>query len=156
MEAGDCDIPGHVGPALRIVDSLEKLTASSNTHSISDFGGGRVPSLQYNTYDGAGNIVSFTHGFLNYFDLSMPVALPKTDWVISFEVGEHIPNMYEGMVIRNLHYHNCNGIVLSWAVIRQGGWNHINCHSNDYLIGIFSDLGYIHDKSTSSIFRNPN
>jgi hypothetical protein len=156
---------GHAGVAPRIVTSLQELILASNATSISDFGAGigqykraimeRLPFVQYNAYDGAGNVVEFTRGYLSYFDLALPLALPKTDWVISFEVGEHIPNSYEGMVIRNLHYHNCKGLVLSWGVIGQGGRQHINCHSNAYLVNIFAALGYEYDSESANKFRQP-
>jgi tryptophanyl-tRNA synthetase len=63
---------------------------------------------------GAGNIEEFTNGFLKFFDLTIPLSLPRKDWVFSLEVGEHIPHQFEGMVLRNFHAHNCKGIVMSW------------------------------------------
>ena len=47
-------------------------------------------------------------------------------------MGEHVSGNYEGMVIRNLHHHNCKGVILSWAVLGQGGHSHVNNNSNDY------------------------
>lgn len=56
----------------------------------------------------------YTQGFVEYFDLSMPLELPKADWVLSLEVGEHVPSNYEqAMLIRNLHHHNRKGVSLS-------------------------------------------
>ena len=71
----------------------------------------------------------YTQGFVEYFDLSMPLELPKADWVLSLEVGEHVPSNYEqAMLIRNLHHHNRKGVILSWSVIGQGGHSHVNNH----------------------------
>ena len=39
----------------------------------------------------------------------------ESDWVLSLEVGEHVPSRYEDMYLRNLHAHNCKGIILSWG-----------------------------------------
>lgn len=71
----------------------------------------------YEAFDGAENIESiFPDGFVKYLDLSQPVYLPAKDWVLSFEVGEHIPAKHEQTFIENLHRHNKKGIVLSWAL----------------------------------------
>lgn len=66
---------------------------------MNDFGAGvgqykaailsRHPDIAWNAYDGAGDIVEYTKGFVEYFDLTMPLELPRADWVISLEVGEH-------------------------------------------------------------------
>ena len=98
----------------------------------------------------------YTQGFVEYFDLSMPLELPKADWVLSLEVGEHVPSNYEqAMLIRNLHHHNRKGVILSWSVIGQGGHSHVNNHSNDYIISLFNKLGYVEDLELKAKFRNP-
>ena len=40
------------------------------------------------------------------------------------QVGEHIPHEHEYMFVRNLHAHNCRGLVLSWANLEQLGTAH--------------------------------
>jgi hypothetical protein len=87
--------------------------------------------------------------------LTIPLALPIADWVLSLEVGEHVPSMSEGMLIQNLHLHNCKGIIVSWGVLNQGGHSHINNHSNDYIIVIFESLGYTYDAIATAKFVNP-
>ena len=42
----------------------------------------------------------FCYRFLQWFDLTKPQALPKADWVMSLEVGEHVPHALESMVFR--------------------------------------------------------
>ena len=91
---------------------------------------------------------------MEYCDLTQPLDLPVADWVISFEVGEHVPSKFEGMVIRNLHRHNRKGIILSWACPGQNGRRHINNHSNEYIIRVFESLGYYYDGSLANWFRN--
>lgn len=86
--------------------------------------------------------------------MTVPLNLPVTDWVMCLEVGEHIPSQMEGMVIRNLHTHNCKGIVLSWGIEGQGGENHVNLHSNEYIIEVFTELGYVYDKVETDKFRD--
>jgi len=160
---------GHVPASMRVLTAFsdfitsERLIAPHAFRSISDFGAGvgqykkatlaHSPNLKYKAYDGAGDVVEHTDGFVEYFDLTLPLALERTDWVMSLEVGEHIPNMYEGMVIRNLHFHNCKGVILSWAIIGQGGKQHLNCHSNKYIIRVFEALGYTYQNKTADTFR---
>ena len=105
--------------------------------SISDFGAGQgqygaklqvtnSESFLYRGYDGAGDVEVYTQGFVKRFDLTIPLDLPVSDWLMTLEVGEHIPSSHEGMMIRNLHAHNCKGLILSWAQIGHGGHFHIN------------------------------
>ena len=62
--------------------------------------------------------------------MTREVAVPKADWVICLEMGEHIPNRFEPMVIANLHAHNTRGVILSWARLGQPGYGHVNNHSS--------------------------
>ena len=38
------------------------------------------------------------------------------------QVGEHVPAEHERMFVRNVHAHNCRGVIVSWA--RPGTWGH--------------------------------
>lgn len=156
----------HVPPSERIGIAMEELFRTENVTSVSDFGAGvgqygvylksRIPYLVYNGYDGAGDIESFTSGVIKYVDLTVPLDLPVTEWIVSLEVGEHIPSKFEGMYLRNIHRHNCKGVILSWGILGQGGENHINNHSNEYITQIFNDLGYNRDLVLESKFRIPD
>ncbi|CAF0774187.1 unnamed protein product [Adineta steineri] len=71
----------------------------------------------YKAFDGAENLdIIFPDRFVTHLDLSQPAYMEAKDWVLSLEVGEHIPVAYEKIFIDNLHRHNKKGIVLSWAV----------------------------------------
>ena len=108
---------------------------------------------RYLGYDGAGNVVEFTKGFLQWCDLTTPLALPKADWLLFLEVGEHMLHEDEMMLIRNLHAHNTKGLILSWAGVAQGGNGHVNNHSQEYLIKLFEALGYDFDEGASKGIR---
>ena len=84
----------------------------------------------------------WTHGYVHWLDLTLPVSLPKADWVMSLEVGEHIPNRFEALFLRNLHAHNCRGIILCWAELVRFGKNHINNHDEAYIANRVTQLGY--------------
>ena len=87
---------------------------------------------------------------LKFADLTLPLQLPVTEWVMSFEVGD-IASQFESVFVRNLHRHNCKGVILSWGVLGQGE-NHINCHSYEYVVEIF---GYYRDVQLEKEFRKP-
>jgi len=156
---------GHIRSDPGICSTLSDLLTTRTASSVSDFGAGvgqygacllsANHNLTVHSYDGAANVESHTQGLVQYVDFTLPLHLPVTDWVISFEVGEHVPSKFEGMFLRNLHAHNCQGIVLSWATFAQrGGTSHINLHRNQHLEGIFDDLGYVLDKEWQEKFRN--
>lgn len=156
----------HARASGRIAREILTFIEQENISSINDFGAGvgqykdailrERPDVEWNAYDGAGNTYEYTKGFVNYFDLTLPLDLPKADWVLSLEVGEHIPSTHEGMVIRNLHHHNCKGVILSWGVVGQRGHSHVNNHSNNYIISLFKELGYTEDLNLKEKLRNPD
>jgi len=71
---------------------------------------------------------------LCWIDASQPIDLlePK-DWVVSIEVGEHIDQAFEDTFFDNLVKLSEKGVVLSWAVEGQGGFQHVNEQSNAQL-----------------------
>ncbi|XP_059176589.1 uncharacterized protein LOC131956184 [Physella acuta] len=81
----------------------------------------------YTAYDGAPYCEMVTNGTVLFLDLTVPqYNLPIFDWVISVEVGEHIPAKFEDIYLDNLARHAREGIVLSWAVPGQDGLSHVN------------------------------
>ena len=149
---------------LLLSDELSRSTRVDQRLRINDFGAGvgqyghallsRDPRFRWRGFDGAGNVEAFTSGFVEWFDLTMPLSLPKSDWVLCLEVGEHVPNAFEAMVVRNLHAHNLRGLVLSWAVPNQTGTAHINNHRNGYIRRIFTGLGYVHNDRLATTLRH--
>lgn len=131
--------------------------------SLADFGAGvgayghallsYDPRIPYRGYDGAGNVELATSGFVQWFDLSLPLSLPRADWVLSLEVGEHLHQSLERQYVRNLIAHARKGVILSWANLKQPGYGHINNHSPSYLASLFSELGFRHDPNVSAALR---
>ena len=152
----------HVAADAGIVAFLLKLLTPQFL-SVSDFGAGvgqygrallsHDVRHRWTGYDAAGNVELATNGLVKYFDLSMPLSLPRTDWVMSFEVGEHVPPSQEMMVVRNLHAHNCRGIILSWAYLGKAGVGHVNNHGRAYLTRLFTQLGYRVNEELSAMLR---
>lgn len=86
---------------------------------------GQVKS--YTAYDGAPYCENVTDGVVKFLDLTVPhYGLPAYDWVISLEVGEHIPSAFEDVYLDNLVRHAKEGVVMSWAKLGQGGYSHVN------------------------------
>ncbi|KAK8723906.1 hypothetical protein OTU49_011597 [Cherax quadricarinatus] len=109
----------------------------------------------WNGWDGAANIDEFTKGKIASVDLSNPVNLGEPfDWVLSLEVGEHIPKSGEKNFIDNLVKHSCVGVVLSWAVLGQGGHAHVNCHSNDHVRKEMLARGLVTDEVAEEKLRS--
>jgi len=126
--------------------------AMDRPQSINDFGAGVGQyghalravnnSIDWQGYDGAGNVEMYTKGFVRFFDLTLPLSLPRADWMLSLEVGEHMPSTWEMMYFRNLHAHQCRGIIGSWAKLGQVGTGHVNNHAREYIMSRFAQLGY--------------
>ena len=160
--------PAHFEADEGIVRELLALSrasrAAGGTGSINDFGAGVgqyghalrsiEPGFPWRGWDGAGNVEAYTHGFVKWFDLAMPLRLPRAEWVFSLEVGEHVPAASESMVIRNLHAHNCRGIILSWARLHQKGVSHINNHRRAYIREVFQGLGYTVNQTLLATLRH--
>merc|ERR1712129_559280 len=99
--------------------------------------------------------MGITNGQCEFLDLAIETEFPQQfDWIMSLEVGEHIPAEYEDVYIANLDANNANGIVLSWAVEGQGGKGHVNCHNNDYIKDKFKQLGYSNDLNAEKALRS--
>jgi 2-polyprenyl-3-methyl-5-hydroxy-6-metoxy-1,4-benzoquinol methylase len=143
--------------------ALLSFFQSQNANSIVDFGcglGSYVKSFCENQldaegYDGNPNTIELTNGQCGIIDLSAPFSLGKSyDWVMSLEVGEHLPPQFERVFIENLIRHCKNGIVLSWAVQGQGGYGHFNEQNNDYIKKIFADYGFTNDVEAENVLRD--
>ena len=156
----------HVAADAIIVDVLLRLLRpqASQSTSVLDLGAGlgqyghallsAEPGVRWRGFDGAGNVEEVTGGFVQFMDLTVPLSLPRADWVLSLEVGEHVPSRHELMLVRNLHAHNCRGILLSWASLWQSGHRHVNNHAAAYLIRTFKGLGYrLRDDLTHAMRR---
>jgi cyclopropane fatty-acyl-phospholipid synthase-like methyltransferase len=106
-------------------------------------------------YDGNPDTPELSKGLCGVFDLSAPADLGKRyDWVVSLEVAEHIPKEYETHFVENLDRHNRKGIVLSWALVGQGGFGHFNCQNNDYVKDLLAQYGYINDLEAEEVIRS--
>jgi len=158
---------GQLMPSERMVSALDEFIDRENVKSINDFGAGigqygmslirrqfqSEGKFLYRGYDGTGDVELYTQGSIKYFDLGLPMHLPVADWIIFFETAHLIPNHKEGMIVRNLHAHNCRGIILSWGTYNEVELKSSNLHDEEYVIETFSKLGYYTDEMETNRFR---
>lgn len=72
-----------------------------------------------------------------FCDLSQPVHIEPVDWVLSLEVGEHIPTQFEESFVGNIVRHARKGAVISWAVPGQTGHFHVNNKDKAAVLNLF-------------------
>ena len=145
-----------------LAHALASFFKTEGAHSIVDFGCGLGNYVETflnchflcEGYDGNPDTPRLADGLATTLDLSTPIDLGKQfDWVLSLEVGEHLPPCYERIFIENLDRHANQGIILSWAVKGQGGFGHFNEQSNDYIKTTLSSYGYTPDESVETFLR---
>lgn len=80
-----------------------------------------------------------------------------SDYVQTFEVGEHIPEKYESIFIENICNNAKKGIIMSWALPGQGGDGHVNEKSTSYIIKKIEKYGFkLNREKTNEIRQNIN
>ena len=94
----------------------------------------RSAGFKCDGFDGNPLTEEMTEGLASVLDLSNTIFIGKYDLVVSLEVGEHIPSMYEDIFLNNLTKTADKYIVLSWAIEGQRGTGHVNCRNNDWVI----------------------
>lgn len=105
-------------------------------------------------YDGNPNTKEITGGICDVLDFAEPVDIGKFELVVSLEIGEHIPRDYEQIFLDNITNASSKYIVLSWGIPGQLGWGHVNCRTNEYIIGELENRGFKYDNKTSEYLRN--
>ncbi len=143
-------------------ESLLDFFKKENATSVVDFGCGRGYYAKFlndnniptDCYDGSPDTKIKTNGMCDVLDLAIDFDLNKQyDWVLSLEVGEHIPEKYFDTFIKSLCKHSKEGIVLSWAIKDQDGLGHVNCRPNEYIKNKFAELGYANDSDAENKLR---
>jgi glycosyltransferase involved in cell wall biosynthesis len=139
----------------------EQLKDLFKHHNVIDLGCGPGYYTKYfldhgiicEGWDGNPNTPDISNGLCKVADLTQQQSFGKKNWVLSLEVGEHIPKEYEDTFIQNLVDHATEGIVLSWAIPNQPGDGHVNCQSNQYVISLLEKHGYVLDLATTNRMR---
>ena len=103
-----------------------------------------------------GDLTDFTESSRDELIFKPSARADVADWVLSLEVGEHIPRSLEPRFVYALHRLNRHGIVLSWSCRgdREVGTGHVNPRENSEVVDIFSRLGYVLDRRETARLRN--
>lgn len=146
----------------KLAVALGDFFAGEEAESVVDFGCGtgeyiqalHQAGLRCDGFDGNPDTPTLTDGLAQVIDLTAPFDLGEQyDWVISLEVGEHIPEKFETIYIENLIRHARNGIVLTWAPVGQTGPGHCNCKNNDYVKDRLMSYGFESDDAAEKFLR---
>ena len=106
-------------------------------------------------YDGNPATPQLSKGTCSVLDLSVVAdAVAPSDWVLSLEVGEHLPKEHEDAFMENLQRLGRRGMVLSWALEGQGGTGHVNERNNDYIKSKICTKGYVNDVEAEQVLRS--
>jgi len=104
-------------------------------------------------YDGSPQVAAMTHGLVESADLTVPLRLGPSDWVVCLEVAEHIPRAHEDIFLDNLLTHAREGVVLSWSN-NEGGNGHVNLRSNHWVLETLRARGFRHDPAAQKGLRS--
>ena len=77
----------------------------------------------------------------------------RWDWVMSIEVAEHVPKVFERTYLNNLERHSCEGIIISWANPFQQGKGHVNGKPWREVQSLFEDRGFWYNANSSASLR---
>jgi hypothetical protein len=146
----------------KLSDAIVSLAKSLNIKKSYDFGCGHgkyvqnFRSNQIETYGFDGNPLTSKIPNCSVRDLTSDFQLDPVDFLLCLEVCEHVPKQFEDSLLETIDRHvNPRGtLVLSWAVIGQGGFGHVNCQNNDYVISKFISMGYSYNEVVSKELRN--
>jgi cyclopropane fatty-acyl-phospholipid synthase-like methyltransferase len=158
----DENLAGHMeSPQLK--EALTSVFNKKGINSMYDFGcglGGYTKhfidsGIKCKGYDGNPDTPKLTNNLCGVLNLAEKFEFEPLDYVLSLEVGEHIPKEFETTFIENIHNHNTKGCIVSWATLNpyQGGHGHVNNQDNDYIIARFIELGYDHDLETQNYIK---
>lgn len=76
------------------------------------------------------------------------------DWVVSVEVGEHVPAEQMEIFVNNLVTLARHGVIITWAVPGQGGRSHVNEMDNAAVIQVMEHRELEYDEEATVSLRN--
>ena len=142
---------------------VEALARHFRDSSVFELGAGkgcytsalRRAGIPVRAYDGAPGIAELTGGLVHTADLTSDVTLQlgkkSADWVLCLEVGEHIPQKHEDVLLHNVLDTARKGVIISWS--NGGGNGHVNRRPNEYVIEEVERRGFEHVPALSKKLR---
>jgi hypothetical protein len=155
------DVKDHHFYDKKLCKALIRMLINENCFVLNDLGCGdgryvrALDKVGINAkgFDGNINTPDITKGYGVVKDLSKPISIRSCNWVLSLEVGEHIPSQFEKIFLDNLTASAHNGIVMSWAVPGQGGLGHVNCRTNYHIEMEMVKRGFTRDVYAEDFLR---
>ena len=141
---------GQLGGWLKDHGANVKWTGFDGGYNIQDFIGHTV-NLNPNYGPALKPFVIPKVCYIDASNASLMRKLPKTTWVVSIEVGEHIPKSKESEFLDNLAYLAEAGLIISWAAPGQGGHGHINEQPSAYIIKEMSKRNFAYQADFTSV-----
>ena len=143
-------------------NSICNYLLSKNIKTVYEFGCGNGlytknmlnHGLDVDSSDGNPNVIKASGGVSYVLDISKKLNLNKRNAVLCLEVGEHVPQKYETILLDNICNSSDSIIILSWAVEGQGGNGHVNCKNNDYIIRQIENRGFIFNNHVTNSLRS--
>lgn len=148
---------------MKLVQELASLLGGA---SVTEFGAGlgryaramralRGAGPQYTAYDGMPDIEQKSRGWTRHADLTDPQAkIAAADYVVTFEMAEHIPRKFEATLLANIDRAALKGVIISWSETnRGGGVGHVNAKKAFEVQRLFCERGYHFDSVASRRLR---
>ena len=142
---------------------VEALARHFGDSSVLELGAGkgcyssalRRAGIPVRAYDGAPGIAELTGGLVHTADLTSDLTLQlgkkSADWVLCLEVGEHIPQKHEDVLLHNVLDTARKGVIISWS--NNDGNGHVNRRPNEYVIEEMERRGFEHAPAVTKKLR---
>ncbi len=113
-------------------------------------------------FDGIRGINQLTDRLVNEADLTDAYFLdlisyadgkPHFHWAFCIEVGEHISDENMEMFLHNITHSSSEGLIVSWAIPGQRGWEHVSCKTPEWVAHEVCRRGWILDEKKTVLMR---
>ena len=113
-------------------------------------------------FDGIRGVDELTDGLVSEADLTDAYFLdlvshaddrPHFDWAFCIEVGEHIPEEKIKSFLHNITHVSNEGLIISWAIPGQRGWDHVSCRSPEWVTEEVCKRGWSLDQEKTAQAR---
>lgn len=111
--------------------------------------------VQAFAYDGIAGVSELTDGQVQELQLGEEVHLGRRfDWILSFEVGEHLPKELQDTFVANIRRHALRGAVISWATPDFPSVHHPNTMMEEESTKLIERHGFRQDKALTAKLRS--
>ena len=142
----------------KLKKKLLKFYRDNNVTKVFDFGCGDASYVKF-LHDNNINAIGIDQNnkligkkYYIHRDLTKDLNI-TSDYVQSFEVGEHIPIEKMEKFIDNICKTAKKGVIISWAVKGQGGDGHINEQDNNFIINQFKKRNFEYNHMFTKYFK---